>query len=319
MDCLVLWRSPPFVPSSWPPNLRDWSAAVAVKLSEAVKLLSKIKELTAIDPQVAFNMLLCVMLFVDCSFRAHEYCTSTHSERKPSPVSKKNIFWYLILHVTCTCAVSSYLEPNGDYNVFVSNESTAAFYCSGVGIYINWLVNGLSINDVLVRQRGIVAIDDLFVGNNVSSTLRIPTTQQNNNTVVKCTVIKDMFVTETAPPATLKLQGSRVVMFAVNGAGNGNEATFQITADDQSDSSYNKSVSNNNNNQVAVIAKRKLLEPSFPSQMILLAALMVRPLHLIDLISPTVLEAGGQALVSALTSFVKMVLEGNTPLSVQPL
>eukprot|EP00731_Ephydatia_muelleri_P018394 Em0011g434a len=119
------------------------------------------------------------------------------------------MIWYLLLYMicACVCAVSSYLEPNGDYNVFVSNESTAAFYCSGVGIYINWLVNGLSINDVLVRQRGIVAIDDLFVGSNVSSTLRIPTTQQNNNTVVKCTVIKDLFVTETFPPATLNLQG----------------------------------------------------------------------------------------------------------------
>ena len=116
------------------------------------------------------------------------------------------IYWYA-RYLALSGAVSSYLEPNGDYNVFVSNESTAAFYCSGVGIYINWLVNGLSINDILVRQRGIVAIDDLFVGSNVSSTLRIPTTQQNNNTVVKCTVIKDMFVTETAPPATLKLQG----------------------------------------------------------------------------------------------------------------
>ena len=108
----------------------------------------------------------------------------------------------------CTSVVeSSYLDPNPDYNTFVNNQSTAAFHCAGVGIYINWLVNGLSINNVLVRQRSIVAIDDPLVGSNVSSTLHIPTTQENNNTVVMCTVINDLFVTESPPKATLNLQG----------------------------------------------------------------------------------------------------------------
>ena len=54
-----------------------------------------------------------------------------------------------------------------------------------------------------------MAIDDPLVGSNVSSTLHIPTTQENNNTVVRCTVINDLFVTDTTLQDTLKLQGTR--------------------------------------------------------------------------------------------------------------
>ena len=76
-----------------------------------------------------------------------------------------------------------------DQTAPVNDSNVYCFRCFGTGIYINWLVNGMSTNNVIIKQRGIEVHDDKQSDSVASSNLTVPTIVENNNTIVKCVVI----------------------------------------------------------------------------------------------------------------------------------
>ena len=81
------------------------------------------------------------------------------------------------------------IEPENDQTVLVNGSNTFRFRCSGKGLYINWLVNGMSTNSDIIKQRGIEVHNDKQYDDVASANLTVPTIVENNNTIVNCVVI----------------------------------------------------------------------------------------------------------------------------------
>ncbi|KAL5487048.1 hypothetical protein EMCRGX_G019605 [Ephydatia muelleri] len=148
-----------------------------------------------------------------------------------------------LIATTCVTDIkASTLTPPNVYFACENSNKYATFNCSGDGIYINWLVDGLSIHDTKIQHRNIAAVDGQVVGGYVFSALMVQTTIENNNTIVKCEIIQSLVAVESLPSVTLLLQACtqcrktlvyssadiardssvpfEVSIFAVNGAGN---------------------------------------------------------------------------------------------------
>ena len=77
----------------------------------------------------------------------------------------------------------------------------ALFCCTGSGITIVWIVDGLQGNEASVVQRGISSVL-LSSSGTVQSTLTVPATSVNNGTTVQC-VIFSLSGSVTSNNATL--------------------------------------------------------------------------------------------------------------------
>lgn len=113
------------------------------------------------------------------------------------------------LFVLISDSKASTLIPSSTYFACENSNEYATFNCSGNGLYINWLVDGLSIHDTRIEQRNIAATDGQVVCGYVSSALMIQTTTENNNTIVTCHIIQLSFAVESLPSVMLILQGKR--------------------------------------------------------------------------------------------------------------
>ncbi|KAL5487046.1 hypothetical protein EMCRGX_G019603 [Ephydatia muelleri] len=102
---------------------------------------------------------------------------------------------------------SPVIFPSNNITSFVGNE-TAVFNCTGNGSNIFWLVDGQSINAVVIQQRGVKAAQAQFNGSLIYSSLTISKTENNNGTEVKCLVIDYNSITTVSAPVILTLQGT---------------------------------------------------------------------------------------------------------------
>ena len=106
---------------------------------------------------------------------------------------------------------SPVIFPSNNITSFVGNE-TAVFNCTGNGSNIFWLVDGQSINAVVIQQRGVKAAQAQFNGSLIYSSLTISKTENNNGTEVKCLVIDYNSITTVSAPVILTLQGKRICL-----------------------------------------------------------------------------------------------------------
>ena len=112
----------------------------------------------------------------------------------------------------CVCIISDATEliPSANTTTFLNNGFSVEFTCSGVGLYVNWLVDGQSTRSISITQRGIVVTDLPLIDQNVISKLTIQTTAVNNNTKVQCAVVDTSLNAALSAPVWLSLQGLRL-------------------------------------------------------------------------------------------------------------
>ena len=83
------------------------------------------------------------------------------------------------------------LSPQENYTVF-DNNAIVIFSCSGNGYAVSWVLNGSAYN-TSHEQRGIKVVLNMPIGGVASSTVHIPASSTNNNTMVMCSVIDSTF------------------------------------------------------------------------------------------------------------------------------
>ena len=77
----------------------------------------------------------------------------------------------------------------GPVSVSALVGENAQFHCSGSGITIAWLVDGLLATDSIIMARGIIPDTPMTSSGTVQSTLTVPATLVNNGTTVWCRLI----------------------------------------------------------------------------------------------------------------------------------
>ena len=97
----------------------------------------------------------------------------------------------------------------------MNDGSSIEFTCHGVGLYVNWLIDGQSTLSRSITQRGIVVTDLPVVNQNVESKLTIQTSAVNNNTEVQCAVVDSSLKAARGIPVWLILQGLRTIDHAI--------------------------------------------------------------------------------------------------------
>ena len=99
-------------------------------------------------------------------------------------VNQFTVFYYFL-----ACSSQTNIEPVSDQTLLVNGNNTFRFRCFGKGLYINWLVNGMSTNSDIIKKRGIEVHNDKQYDDMASANLTVPTIVENNNTIVMCVVI----------------------------------------------------------------------------------------------------------------------------------
>ncbi|KAL5487054.1 hypothetical protein EMCRGX_G019612 [Ephydatia muelleri] len=110
-------------------------------------------------------------------------------DKKMRPISICRIFVCATIISRVACSSQTNIEPGRDQTVLVNGNNTFRFRCFGNGLYINWLVNGMSTNSDIIKQRGIEVHNDKQYDDMASANLTVPTIVENNNTIVNCVVI----------------------------------------------------------------------------------------------------------------------------------
>ena len=87
-----------------------------------------------------------------------------------------------------------------------------ALQCSGAGIYLYWLINGVNMTQAELDEQeiNITAIDSEFSGNDSYQELYMYVTGScaNNNITVQCVVLRDNNSDLVSPPATITVLGN---------------------------------------------------------------------------------------------------------------
>ena len=75
----------------------------------------------------------------------------------------------------------------GPVSVTALIGTNAQFHCAGTGNYLVWVVDGTSLYDHNIMNRGVTAVTVLSSGT-VQSNLTVPATPANNGTTVQCVI-----------------------------------------------------------------------------------------------------------------------------------
>ena len=75
----------------------------------------------------------------------------------------------------------------------------AVFYCSGSGVRIQWIVDGVYATRFKITAQGIANPHiETFFGNTIQSTLTVSATLENNGTTVQCVLFPGEVTSDNA-------------------------------------------------------------------------------------------------------------------------
>ena len=100
------------------------------------------------------------------------------------------VYLILLLSVVNTQAqVTAVISPDEDYNAALDPNSNIVFNCTGNRDTIRWTVDNTAAGDQSIVSRGVTATSEVGIGGGMFlSTLFVPTSYENNNTAIQCTV-----------------------------------------------------------------------------------------------------------------------------------
>ena len=121
-----------------------------------------------------------------------------------------------IIPSLCLCAlnveaqITATISPDRDYSAPFDAKSMVRFNCTGTGAIVQWRVDGIEANTMVIVKRGVITTPAQDIGEGVFfSSLFIPASKENDNTSIQCTTVrvKPMLSVNNSELVFLNIQG----------------------------------------------------------------------------------------------------------------